>query len=314
MKRAFLALWCLATAVHATNRVVLVRDPAVLDGRTVNALRTRAMVATGMQLLTGQTNEAAAWQQFFTSTDVVGIKISTLAAPAHVTHPEVLAALVAGLQLAGISTNQIFIFDRDPKKLDDAGYRHLPVTAIIGQAGWDAGVFIESKIVGRLIWGDLDFGAEEPLSTRSHFPKLLTQTITKLINVPVLMDHDAAGLAGGLYNVTVGMVDNTRRFEQLGQRPEAAIQELAARPELRSKLVLTITDALIAGYAGGPAFKPQYAWPHAGLYFSRDAAASDAVCRDLLAAKRKEQNIAPSAISPPDRPLIEFVEREIKTP
>jgi uncharacterized protein (DUF362 family) len=316
VKRAFLALSLLATTVHATNRVVLVRDPAALDGRAVNAARTRAMVATGLQTLTGQTTETAAWQRLVTSTDVVGIKISTIAAPAHVTHPEVLDALVAGLHRAGVPTNQIVIFDRDPKKLRDAGYTQFPVTSIIGEAGWDPGVFIENKLVGKLIWGDLDFGAEEPLSTRSHFPKLLTQTITKLINVPVLMDHDAAGIAGGLYNVTVGMADNTRRFEQTGQRPDAAIRELAARPELRSRLVLTITDALIAGYAGGPVFKPQYSWPHAGLYFSRAAAALDAVCLDVLEAKRKEQNVAPIGdraghIGREDRRELELVEAPV---
>ncbi|MEI6085712.1 MAG: DUF362 domain-containing protein, partial [Verrucomicrobiota bacterium] len=293
VKRTFLALCLLASTAHATNRVVLVRDPAVLDGRNVNAARAAAMVNASMKSLTSQTNLTAAWQQLFSSNDVVGIKVSTVAAPAHVTHPEVLAAIAAGLQLAGVASTNIIIFDRDPKKLRDAGYTGLRVAAIIGETGWDAGVFIESPSVGKLIWGDLEFGKEEPLSNRSHFPKLLTQTITKLINVPVLMDHEAAGLAGCLYNVTLGMADNVRRFEQPGQRPDPAIIELYARPELRRKLVLNIADALYAGYAGGPAFKPQYSWPYAGLYFSRDAVALDAVCLDLVEAKRQEQNVAP---------------------
>jgi uncharacterized protein (DUF362 family) len=265
------------------SRVVVVRDPAT---------RVPAMVATGLKTLTGSGTEAAAWGQFVASNDVVGLKISTQAGSAHATHRAVVEALVAGLESAGVPRTNIWVFDRDPHKLRAAGYEGTNEVAVIGDTGWDADRFYESRLVGKLIWGDLLFGTEQ-ISTRSHLPKLLTQSITKLINVPVLQDHDVYGLAGCLYNVSLGMVDNTRRFESARLRGDPGIPGICALPAVRGKLVLNVVDALVVGYAGGPEFKPQYSWPAGALYFSRDPVAVDTVAVDLLESKRREQKIPP---------------------
>jgi hypothetical protein len=237
-----------------TSSVVIVHDPLT---------NVRAMVRAGLTQLTGLTNETAAWQTFAGSNDVVGIKISTLAAPLHVTHPDLIEAIVDGLQQAGVAATNIIVFDRDPRKLADAEYNspHFKPVAITSPAGggWDADAFIDNRVVGKLIHGDLQFGKDEALGTRTHFPVLVTRRLTKLINVPVAMDHEATGIAGCLYNVSLGMTDNTRRFEQFGQRGDPAIAEIHARPVLRGKLVLQICDALVAGFAGG----------HAGLFSVR---------------------------------------------
>ena len=300
MTRAFqlpVLLLCLTglAAAETPSHVVLVRDTAAVTGWQVDSNAAHAMVVAGMKQLTGQTSEAAAWQQIVSSTDVVGIKVSTLAAPLHVTHQAVLDAIATGLRQAGVPAINIIVFDREAQKLAAAEYRAtgFRIEDVISGAGWDADATIENSAVGKLIWGDFDFGKPEPLSTLSHLPKLVTRTITKLINVPVLMDHDAAGLAGCLYNISLGMADNTRRFEQFSQRGDAPIAELAGLPAVRTKLVLNICDAFVAGYAGGPAFKPQYSWPHGGLYFSRDPVAIDTMCLELLEAKRQENQLPP---------------------
>ena len=133
----------------------------------------------------------------------------------------------------------------------------------------------------------------EDISKRSHLPKLVTQTITKLINVPVLQDHDVCGLSGCLYNLSLGMVDNMRRFEMPGQHGDPMIAEICAMPPVRGKLVLNIMDGLIAGYAGGPGFKPQYSWNYGALYFSTDPVAIDSLCVEALDAKRREAKVPP---------------------
>jgi len=284
-----------AARLPAQSRVILVRDLAAVTGWQVEPALAHAMVVAGLKQLTGQTNELAAWQQFVSSNDVVGIKVSTLAAPLHITHQAVLDAIAAGLRQAGVSATNIIVFDREPQKLAAAEYRATGwrVEPVITGAGWDAGVFSDNSLVGKLIWGDLEFGKPDPLSTRSHLPQLVTRTITKLINVPVLQDHEATGLAGCLYNISLGLADNTRRFEQFGQRGDPAIADLAALPVLRAKLVLNICDAFVPGYAGGPSFKPQYSWPYGGLYFSRDPVALDGLCLDLLEAKRRTDRLPP---------------------
>lgn len=251
----------------------------------------RTSITAALCTLTGQTNAVAAWQQFVSPGDVVGLKVNTAAAPLHVPSPGLIAAIVTGLRQAGVTN--IIVFDRDPKTLTDAEYRAdgCRVVPIIGEAGWDAEAFIESKIVGRAGWGDLSFGKTDSFDPRSHLPKLLTQTITKLINVPVFQDHEATGLSGALYNLSLGLADNTRRFEQYGQRGEPAVAELCLHPAMRRKYVLTIADVSVAGYAGGPAFKLRYSWNPGKIYVSRDPVAIDALMLEEIEARRREANI-----------------------
>jgi uncharacterized protein (DUF362 family) len=297
------ALFGFAVTAHATNEVatakstvVLVRDASVVSGFDVNAAKVRAMVSAGIKSLTGQSDEAAAWRVFISSNDVVGIKIATQAGPLQATRPAVVEAIADGLRMVGVAASNIVVWDRDAAKMRAAGYsaakQPYRVASVVGDTGWDANTFYESKLVGALIWGDLSFGKEGTgLSTRSHLPRVLTETITKLINVPVLLDHDVCGLSGCLYNLSLGAVDNSRRFETSGHRGDPYIAEICALLAVRDKLVLNIVDGLIGGYAGGLAFKPQYSWNNAGLYFSRDMVAVDSVCLQLLEAKRREAKV-----------------------
>ena len=308
MNRRFVAIMlvCLAAAGHApaaeTNltRVVRVRDPLAVRVLEVDAGHVRAMLATGIQAWTGAGDLAAAWRSLVSSNDVVGIKVSTAAAPLHASHPALVDAIVDGLLSAGVAPTNIVVWDRDPIKLHAAGYepaRRFRLAAVVGDTGWDPDAFYESALVGKLIWGDRLFGKSgAEINTRSHLPQLLTKTITKLINLPVLQDHPDCGLAGGLYNLSFAMVDNARRFEVPGQRGAPDLAAIAALPEIRRKLVLTVMDALIGGYAGGPGFKPEFSWPCASLYLSADPVAVDSLCLDLIETQRHDANIP--ALSP----------------
>jgi uncharacterized protein (DUF362 family) len=285
--------------VAAKSRVVLVRDASVVSGFAVDDAKARALVTVGITKLTGESDEAAAWRQFVSSNDVVGIKINTQFGSLQSTRRAVVEAIGRGLRAAGVAATNIYVFDRDPLQMRAAGYRKAGATnlmqevSVIDGTGWDPNVYFENNISGKLIWGDLLFGKEEPLSKRSHLPKLVTTTITKLINVPVLQDHDVCGLAGCLYNVSFGMVDNTRRFEALGQNGDPMIAQICAMRQLRQKLVLNVMDGLIAGYAGGPGFKPQYSWNYGALYFSDDPVAVDSLCVEALDVKRREAKVPP---------------------
>jgi hypothetical protein len=288
------------------SRVVLVRDPSAVNNYSVDAAKVQALVATGIRSLTGESNEAAAWRHFASSNDVVGIKISSQCGPLQSTRRAVVEAIGSGLRAAGVSPTNLYVFDRDPIQMQAAGYRlssgtnSTQVVSVIDGTGWDGNVYFQNNLAGKLIWGDLLFGkADDVLSKRSHLPKLVTGTITRLINIPVLQDNDACGLAGCLYNLSLGMVDNTRRFETLGQRGDPMIAEICAMPQLRDKLVLNIMDGLIAGFAGGPGFKPQYSWSDGALYFSTDPVAVDSLCLDAIDARRREDKItlaAPRAV------------------
>lgn len=292
-----------APAPLVKSRVVVVRDPSAVNNYSVDAAKAQAMVVAGIQSLTGERAEAAAWRHFVSSNDVVGIKISTQSGPLQSTRRALVEAIGHGLRAAGVADTNIYVFDRDPLEMQAAGYRlvrgtnSLQVVSVIDGTGWDAKVYFENNLAGKLIWGDLLFGKEgEVLSKLSHLPKLVTRTITKLLNAPVLQDDDACGLAGCLYNLSLGMVDNTRRFETLGQRGDPMIPEICAMPQVRGKLVLNIMDGLIAGYAGGPGFKPEYSWNDGALYFSTDPVAIDSLCLEAIDARRREAKIPPAGL------------------
>ncbi len=281
----------LATA----SRVVLVRDASAMPAAVADAGKVRAMVATGIKTLTGADDLAGAWKTFVSSDDVVGIKVTTAAAPAQATRLAVVDAIAEGLVGAGVAATNIIVFDRDAAKLAEAGFVEKPGGyRVVGfsPGGWDETKYIDSDPVGKLIWGDHFFGTEgDELSGRSHLPVVITQRITKLINVPVLQDSETCGLAGCLYSLSIGIIDNNRRFEMLDRFGDPIIANIHRIPLVRGKLVLHVMDALVAGYAGGPSFKPYYAWNAGALYFSRDAVAIDSLCLQQIEAHRREAKL-----------------------
>jgi uncharacterized protein (DUF362 family) len=279
------------------SRVVVVRDESAVRGFETDPETVGRMVAHGIQRLTGRSDEQSAWRQLVCSNDVVGIKINTHAAPLQSSRRPVVDAIVRGLTGAGLPAANIIVWDRDAHRMAAANFAPPDHAAgfravAVAPDGWDAEVFYENRLVGKLIWGDLLFRREaEDLNTRSHLPRVLTREITRLINVPVLQDHEACGIAGCLYNVSIGAVDNARRFELFGQRGDPAIAEIVSLPAIRDKLILNVMDALVAGYAGGPGFKPQFSWPHGALYFSQDPVAIDSLGLELLEARRRAANV-----------------------
>jgi len=295
-----LAEWTNSLPIAAAkSRVVLVRDPGSVNSFTADIAKVRPMIAAGIDALTGEGNEAAAWRHFVNSNDIVGIKINTQAGPLQSTRRAVVEAITEGLRTAGVAATNIYVFDRDPIQMRAAGYlkpgtaNQMQEVSIIDGSGWEPIAYFQDNLAGKLIWGDLLFGKDldTDLSKRSHLPKLVTETITKLINVPVLQNHDACGLAGCLYNLSLGMVDNTRRFETGGQRGDPMIAEICNMPAVHGKLVLNVMDGLIAGYAGGLGFKPRFSWNYGALYFSTDPVAIDSLCVDVLEAKGREARV-----------------------
>ncbi|MCS7049335.1 MAG: DUF362 domain-containing protein [Verrucomicrobiae bacterium] len=283
-------VWLLVAQVGMADQpVVRVRDAGVLDQGTVRAERVREMVRVGIMRLTGAKTEREAWQTLFGSNDVVGIKIATMSAPLQATRPAVVAAIRDGLVSAGVATTNVVVFDRDPHKLRAAGFSDA---LAIAPDGWDEEQFYESRLVGRLIWGDRLFGREEHgFDTRSHLPLVVTRRVTKLISVPVLQDHEACGVAGTLYNLSLGMVDNARRFETSHQNGDPDIVAINEMSDLRQRVVLHVMDGLVGGYAGGPVFRPKFSWEASWLAFSRDPVGLDAMALGELERQRREAKI-----------------------
>ena len=70
--------------------------------------------------------------------------------------------------------------------------------------GYDPRTYVETSF----------FGEED---TRSNLVRLVSETLTKIINVPNMKEHRAAGVTGCLKNVAYGNfsnVDRSHRFEK----------------------------------------------------------------------------------------------------
>ncbi|MSU57340.1 MAG: DUF362 domain-containing protein [Pedosphaera sp.] len=274
-------------------RVVTVTDRYATDAYQPVPERIQPMVDRGITKLTGKPTTAEAWLSLVTTQDIIGIKVYSRPGPNTGTRPEVAAAVARGLIAAGVPPKQIIIWDKYDVDLHEAGYFALAqllgirVTGSVA-SGYDLTNFYDTPLLGNLVWGDVEFGKTgDGLGRRSYVSKLVSQEITKIINLTPLLNHNAAGVSGNLYGLAVGSVDNTLRFEADATRLAKAVPELYALPSVGDKVVLSITDALICQYEGGQRGLLHYSTVLNQLRFSRDPVALDMLSIKELDRQRR---------------------------
>lgn len=287
--------------------VYVAHDPDAIAEYRTNTPVVRGMVDRLVLAVTGQPSVAKAWASLVSPNDKVGIKISAAGGELFTTHHDVVNAIVDGLVAAGHSRNRIIVWDRSLGGIKEAGYRTSPdgyqLRAIAPRGGYDPQATFSAPLLGKLVWGDFEYkpdtgktlllSDEENTSNLSHFSRILTSEVTKIINVPVMSNSEANAIAGCLYNVTIPNIDNWRRFVEGSRFGAASIAELYANPMIGKKVVLNLMDGLIGQFAGGPQSQPNYAGHHATLYASRDPVAVDAVALQKLREWRARASVPP---------------------
>jgi hypothetical protein len=270
---------------HAT--VAFDPQPKVVQG----------MVDRGILKLTGKSDLKQAWRMFVSPSDVVGIKVYSYPGASSGTRPAVVGAVIEGLLKAGVPPSQIIIWDKRLLDLRLAGFDELASRYQVrlegaSESGYDENVFYDNSILGTLVSGDLDFDRNGKTTGRnSYITKLLTRTITKIINVSPLLNHNQAGVCGNLYSLAMGSVDNTLRFESSPERLATAVPEIYAKPALSDHVVLNITDALIAQYQGEKMSLLHYSMALNQIWLSKDSVALDVLAIQELDRERQERNI-----------------------
>ena len=266
------------------------------------------MVDRLVRAVTGQPDTAAAWRSLVTPADRVGIKISAAGGRYFASHHGIVNAIVDGLAQAGVPRTRIIVWDRDADDLRDAGYSSqrggYAVASIAPRTGYDRAAVFTAPVLGKLIWGDVLFEEKQSkfgkrmneadqLSSNSYIASVLSRQITKIINVPVLSDHPGCGVGGAIYNATIPNIDNWRRFTQSEGEASTGIADLYADEHIGPKVVLHIMDALLAQFAGGPHFNPNYAFAYQTIFASKDPVALDANALRLIEGWRKEAKLPP---------------------
>jgi hypothetical protein len=285
----------LPVSTNASTRVVIVQDPrAVVNFQSDDAI-VQAMVDRGITNLTGKATVAAAWGSLVSPRDVVGIKVFSAAGEISGTRPTVVAAVVRGLIQSGLSPGNIIIWDKHADDLRAAGFfklaRELGVRAEGAvEAGYDPTNFYlpDSAIIGSLVYGDLEFGKTgNNVGRRSFVTKILSHQVTKIISIAPLLNQPSAGVCGHLYSLAFGGVDNTLRFQNDPDRLAVAVPEINALPSVGDRVVLNITDALIAQYEGDASVLLHYSTVLNQLWFSRDPVALDTLAIRELDRERQ---------------------------
>ncbi len=260
---------------YARSRVIVARDDSLRETGTIDKDKVQKMLFASLQKLTRKSHATDAWQSLFHKSESVGLKVNCLAGRGMSTHIALIEAIVAGLKLAGIPEEKIIVWDRTDVDLVKAGFK-------INRSGSGYRCF------GTNDQYDEQLGIIESGSIGSLFSPLLTRYCDSLINVPILKDHDLAGLSASMKNF-YGAIHNPNKYHDNACSPYIA--DLMSVPMIQDKHKLTICDALSVQYHGGPSFKPKWKWDYNGLLISRDPVAIDAVGYQIIDKKRKHADL-----------------------
>jgi Domain of unknown function (DUF362) len=293
--------------VPTPSIVYTVHDPDAIHDYKTNPRVVRSMVNRLVMAATGQPDVGRAWASLVSPNDKIGIKISAAGGELFTTHHDVVNAIVDGLVAAGHARGSIVVWDRWLIGIKGAGYQPgaegYQMKAIAPRDGYDPKAVFSAGLLGKLVWGDFDYksgkGKIAPLSdtentsSLSHFSRILSSEVTKIINVPVMSNSTTNGIAGCLYNVTIPNIDNWRRFAQGSGFGADSVALIYSNPIIAQKVVFNLMDGLTAQYGGGPESQPNFALDHATLYASKDPVALDAI-----ALKRFEEWRARASFPP----------------
>jgi uncharacterized protein (DUF362 family) len=302
------------------GRVVAVRDSnSIVDGR-YQAGPIRDMIRQGMMNLTGAPDLPSAWKVFFEPGDVVGIKLNPVGLPYVVNSAEVTREIIAGLESAGVKRRDVVVYDRYRAQFLKAGFdKFLPdgvrwmaavedyETVQLGMDGYDADHYMDMALVqpGQDLKNDHH--------RRSYAARFISREVNKLINVPLLKDHQSAGVTLALKNLSHGLVNNVRRSHSSNSLNACGmfIPAVVAMPVIRNKTVLHIMEAMNALYHGGPGSnnRKQFVWAHNTIYFASDPVAMDRIGWEAIDEKRVASGMKKLADDLPDK-FATFIRRQ----
>ena len=273
------------------GKVVSVKSAKCLseDGLKIDGEAVREMMERGMRALTGEAKTLDSWRRFFTPEDVVGIKVNAGGRPWVVSSHEIVAETVRNLMAVGVKPQQIHIYERFQGQLDQVNYApNLPEGVNIFAAE-RANARNDNQNYDQRVYVEADFFGEE--DTRSNVMRLVSQQLTKIINIPNMKDHGATGVTGCLKNIAYGSFSNVARTHQQGKSHTLSfVGTLAAVEPVRSRTVLQIMDGLRGVWHGGP-FAPnrRYVFYPKQLMFGTDPVAIDRLLLEIIEQERKSQ-------------------------
>ncbi len=268
------------------SSVCVVKYLGESKGQPLSSDKYQQLLEIGLKTLTGNSNLTEAVRQYFPA-GVVGMKVNCLTRNLNSTPVPLTDGLAKILTNAGTDNNNIVIWERTNRELEQAGF-DLNASSF-GQRclGTDTNGIGYSA----------DFYASGEVN--SLVSRVMTDLVDFNINLPILKDHSIAGLSAGLKNM-YGAINNPNKFHDNNCDPFAA--DISNLEPIKSKNRLAIIDAIRVQYNGGPGYDSRYLDFYNGLIISDDPVAADTIGLEILEHLRKENKL----------PTLTQTEREVK--
>ena len=250
------------------GKVVKVTDSNALVDNVYKADVIQNMFEKGIQSLSGKDMKQT-FDMLFTKDDIIGIKVNPVGGGLISTRLELVDSVIKWLTDSGVPKNQIIIWDRFDFMLRDGGFTQERYPGIGIEALQTAdeeapetndnsrwmdkdGKHLSLSLFDQDVYYYADVEAPQDnnylnqhvVNTKySYFGKLLTQKLTKFINVPVFK-NTGNGISMATKNIGYAAICNTGRLH----KPLFfdVCTEVFAFPCVRDKMVLNITDGLRA--------------------------------------------------------------------
>ena len=258
------------------SKVVIARDAALHgadsqpDGQRVLNLLDKAMAT-----YTSRDKPVEAWKKIVPpdvlSGKVIGLKVNGLGSKGIATHPALIMAVAERLQQAGVKPGNILVWDQNAHFLEATGMTINTDPSRMRCTSSDVAGFEDEESS----WG----------TARIRITKILTRECAMVINLPILKDHQMAGVTFALKNM-FGVVD--KPFTLHANNCNPGVADLNCIPVFRAKIRFTIGDAISSVYDGGPGFHPERLWYPNALVVGEDRVALDTIAWRLLEKKRAE--------------------------
>jgi uncharacterized protein (DUF362 family) len=220
---------------------------------------------------TGRDNPVEAWKHIVPANKVIGLKVNGLGGKGISTHLALVLAICERLQQAGVKPGNIIVWERDAHSLQSCGLTINTDPARVRCYGNDVAGYEEQPVA---------FGA-----VNVKLAKILTRECDMVINLPILKDHEMAGVTFSMKNM-YGVVERPNELHAGGCNP--AVADLNCIPAIREKVRFTIGDAISSVYEGGPGFHPERLWQPNALIVSEDRVAVDYHAWQMIERKRAE--------------------------
>ena len=265
------------------------------------------MIAKGMLSLTGAASLSEAWLQFVSPDEIIGLKLNPVAGKPLSTSHAVTKSIIKQLEEAGISKENIVIWDRREMQLHEVGYtsENYPGIKIRGTEQQDEdggfydkdGVLYGEKMIDKdwFYWADCEEEYDAYTlpymvnsGKESYFSKICTKEVDKIINVPILKNAGAS-VTLCLKNLAYGAITNTARLHKKLWSETTA--EVCAFPPLRDKVVLNIVDGIKGCFDGGPGANPQFICNYNTILIGTDPVAVDRVGYEIVLKKRIAEGV-----------------------